>query len=685
MSGGVGGALALSAFGALILAGYALAIEPYSLLPDELRYLEQAAAIADGGPLGPGDPYFNSWAQLVPALYALAFLVADDVGSAVDAARVLGALALASAALPVYMLVRDLAGHALGLLAGALTLLVPWVAMTAGLVTEPVAYGVAAWAFLVIVRAIAQPSPARDAGAVTVALLGFGARPQLAVLGPIFLGSIIVEALRAAAVGGSSGFARRFSRSAFAAHPIAWAVVAVVALVFATGALDRDDVLVTAVGAWDGLFPSISIAAAGRVLVYVALALGGLPLVLALAWSTQALVSRPVADRTAPAAAAVVVVGLAMLVLQAGLLPLQLPVRVQDRYLAYAAPLIAVGGCAALAVQPLPTWLVAGYGAGLATLIAQYGFFDNGVTLASPTFATHDGLAMWAGRTGSALGVDELGVGTLLAVYLLLAVGAVVAAGQRLPPAQCALAVGGAILVFCTAVTARTLAAFLEGAPDAPAAGTRAWVDRAADPGADVVAVPGPFAPGDVPAGSFSSYRLTARRWADLAFWNRAVRRPAVLRGSAVYWQEFARPLTVAPSGRVTPSAPLWLVARSDQRFRPAGGVILAGNGGADLIRAPVPTRAAWVIDGADQEGLIGPRRTARLRWFGAETAVELVLWGVDDRPAQVRVSAVDGRRSVQVEASRAARLRVHVSPRRAVELGVGGPARVQLVAVERP
>ena len=201
------------AFG--ITAIWVRSIHTFSIMPDELGYVKQSLEIARTGlPLGPHDFYFNSWGQLLPAISAPVFGALSMV-DAFYAAHTLYALLLASTAVPAYLLARELdLGRLAAHLVAALSVAVPWMALSGVVMTEDVAYPVFAWAMLAIVRALHTPSARRDVVAIAAIALAFFARTQFVVLGPILVVSVIGHDLGIAFAGRgtSSGRARRSSR-----------------------------------------------------------------------------------------------------------------------------------------------------------------------------------------------------------------------------------------------------------------------------------------------------------------------------------------------------------------------------------------------------------------------------------------------------------------------------------------
>src|SRR5439155_10088003 len=110
------------------------------------------------------------YSLMTPALAGLP-LQLGDLARGYDLLKLLQALVMSLAAVPVYLWARPLAGRGWALAAAALVLALPALAYSGLLMTEveflPVA-GLAAWA---VSRALARPTPAAQALALGAVLL----------------------------------------------------------------------------------------------------------------------------------------------------------------------------------------------------------------------------------------------------------------------------------------------------------------------------------------------------------------------------------------------------------------------------------------------------------------------------------------------------------------------------------
>ena len=262
--------------GLIAVVPYVLRFSEYVVMPDELGYMKQSLWFAQHlGPSLQGDPWFNSYAQLGPLLFAPAYGLFGPT-TAFDISHVISAVVFVSTAIPVFLLARLVTRDgAAAVLAAALSIAVPWLAMTATLMTEPIAYPATAWALLAMTRALERPSWKRDVVALLAILVAVLARTQLAILGPAFVVAAVVLQLSP-----TEGDRPRLATALRAHWPlVAAAVLGVVAL---ASPGTRSDLLGSYAGPLAGdLLPSGTWAAGRELLAYVVVGIGGIPLALA--------------------------------------------------------------------------------------------------------------------------------------------------------------------------------------------------------------------------------------------------------------------------------------------------------------------------------------------------------------------------------------------------------------------
>ena len=164
--------------------------------PDEYMYSELGRSISTGGrPLVRGTESTFP-ALLQPILTAPAWLL-GDVATAYHVIQAANALAVSLAAVPVYLLARRVGvGDRLALVAAAIALVLPDLLYAGWMLSEPFAYPLALLAALLAVRALDRPSLGAQVIFLAVAGLATFARVQLAVLLPCFVVAALIVGVR---------------------------------------------------------------------------------------------------------------------------------------------------------------------------------------------------------------------------------------------------------------------------------------------------------------------------------------------------------------------------------------------------------------------------------------------------------------------------------------------------------
>lgn len=598
----------------LLGAAYALSLVEYFVMPDELGYVKQASHIASTWtPSTPGDMWFNSYGQLWPLLIAPLYGLLPTP-AAFDAAHLLAAAAIASAAIPAHRLARRVMEGAAGpLFAAALTVAVPWLAFSGSLMTESLAYPLFAWALLACAVAVERPSPTRDAVALATIGLAFLARPQLAALVAAFVAAVVLHEL--AFTGGE----RRSPRAVLEGHALLAAVL-VGGLVLALAGVSSSTVLGNYSSVTSGGLFVDGMAQQGReLLAYVALGVAVLPLALAPAWIVLTL-ARP-RDRAAHAVAALSLATIVTMVVVTASFSVRFTAGINDRYLFFIAPLLAIGAVALLFDRrPAPLPLAAG-AAFAAAVLGTSVLQAAGPSLVSPTYAINTVLQGRGRQIADAVGLERLSAPDLLAAAVVAAVAALAIARLRRPgDPRVAIGVCTVLLLASllgTRYALNAIKATQAGASQAFVDG-RDWLDRAA--------------PGDAPAGALLSLvgsdAVSTAAWWDLSFWNKRVDRVWQLPGTNLYSQGFARGASLdARTGRIAAldERELLVLGASDRRFALRGARTVAGSGPFVVVRAPRPYRAAWTLEAARDDGLVTVGRAARLTLFGDGTRARRV------------------------------------------------------------
>jgi hypothetical protein len=477
-----------------------------------------------------------------------------------------------------------------------LALVLPWNVQTAFVMTEAAAYPVFCWTSLAIVRAVAVPSPRRDAIALAALAAAFFTRTQFLALAGVLPLVVLLHDGRAA---------HRRHRVLAGAYALGLLVAVVVQL---TGGLDRllGNYAVTATKG--SLLPWKAIELAGAHLDLVGVGIGILPLLLGGAW----LVER--AWRRSPFAL-YALVAIVVLTLETSSYDARFGgglTGIRVRYLFYVAPLLLVATARLLEEGRVPRRALAGVTALFALTVLAHDFPRiPGLYVDAPTAVLNDAIQGSGGKAFVALAAVVLALGLTV-------------------PRWSARALAVAV-VTCVAAASLTTSALAwsrlldgNGPSGRPVQGVPGlvldWVDRAVPPGARSAIVPYAVAP---------DWGRAAVLWWDVEFWNRSVERVYVVDGHWEYAPFPNRELRPDPVTGViagTLHEPEYVVAAAaDARFRLAGTSV-ARNYDLDVLRVERPYRLLWRTRGLDPDGWIRSGRPAQIRLFAQPGhATELV------------------------------------------------------------
>ena len=164
------------------------------IFPDEVIYMDAASSLVHGEGLAVrGGDY--GYGPLYPVLVAPLVWLGGDRETAFALAQILNALAFALVAVPVFHLARRVSGSGLALVGAVLSVLVPSSVYAAGVLTESLAYLAFACALLAIVRAVEEPTVARQL--VALATVGAAAlvRTQFLLLAPVLAACVALALL----------------------------------------------------------------------------------------------------------------------------------------------------------------------------------------------------------------------------------------------------------------------------------------------------------------------------------------------------------------------------------------------------------------------------------------------------------------------------------------------------------
>lgn len=572
-------------------------VESFVWMIDEGLYAKEAQAYAELQGLLPhvhgnrhGVPNVL-YPMLMAPLYAL--LSGPD---AYTAAHVLNGLLWASTLFPVYLLARRVgAAWPWALLAGVLSVWVPWAVAVTVIMTEAISYAAFAWAVYAMTVAVASPRPRNDALALLAIVVTISARTQFVFLLAVFVLALVVHALAVREPG--RAWWRRLADHWVVGALFGLGAIAVFVITLA------DSQFLGGYGVVTGLplFPGGLWNAAGLHLGHVVVGVGIVPAILYGAWLFGVAADR--APARGPLAFAVVgSATLALLIYQAAFFMQNVGAVMQERYVSYAAPILFVGMVALIAQRHTVAPRLAILVSGVAAAAAVAGAPHSEAEAANPFDSVANGSAAYIFRSGDWL-VDvtrpvpgrDLSTGeALVVIALVLAVVAAVAFAARWR--RFALPVLALLVLAYTADATRFVVPravlginsgfpySLTGARDIP----KDWVDRATPDGALVGLQVGTLGVPD-----------EQNQWLWTTFWNESIQRSYSYDGTMGYsgWPGERWSLDEG-SGRLdTAEVPDYLVASQiDPTLRVHGEVVAHSPYNAVVIRPAKPLRARWAV-----------------------------------------------------------------------------------------
>ena len=609
----------LSLLAIVIAAGglavfYSTQATQWAVMTDELQTAKLATSIArtlSPAPRIHGEHY-GGLNQLYPFVLA-PFYGLLSAPAAFRAAHVLNAFLLASSAWPAYILGREVTrSRAGGYFAASLTAFMPWLVLSSTLLTENIAYPAFVWGVLAGYRALIAPSFGRDASALAGLALVFVARAELFVLAVALPIALLGHELgfAAASAGRQAKLAalRDACRRAVASHRL-------LAFVYWLGGISA--LLLAAFDSLPRVFGTYSTTLRGNPLPAgiwhsaavhlddVVVGVGVAPFVLAAAWAIGA-VLRPL-RRESHAFAVLFLVLVPLVTLEAASFDLRFtPGKfVQDRYLCYLVPLLAVGAAAALVEHRLlSAAFVPAVGVSFFWL-AGFASYSRGTVLywASPAAAFDAALGSAAGAIG--LTADDFVRWGALLVSVVLA-----AALWRVPSRVTLAVVGAGVTAFGAFEAVYVFDRFsVPGTtrPQTIVGVRRDWIDAALPDGASVALVP--------------DAELSPEYWWDAEFWNETVDRALRIDRQQTFTPFPATSLAFdRDTGRVYGRQPtdLLVLDSTETRFRLLGTAPLATARPLTLVRVAKPYRAAWLVEGLEPDGWAHSGRPVQIRLFAS-------------------------------------------------------------------
>lgn len=530
-------------------------------------------------------------------------------------AHVLNGFLMTSASIPTFLLTRRVTERPLlPYAAAALSVCIPWIALSSFLLTEVVAYPVFLWGMLAFQRCAVDPGTRGDLFALLCIALAILARTQFAVLLLVLPMALFVHQLTFVGARERS-WRRRLGtavRELVAAHRVLAGLYA--ALVLAAVALLAAGRLSSALGTYSvtakgNLFPSGMASSLLAHLATVSLGLGILPFVVGAAWLLTAIVRAQTREQHAFASIAIVTI--VALLFEVTSYDLRFGVGLMhDRYLFYVVPLVLIGLAAARSAGEWPRWSLL-VPAGLVAV----GFFYVNVrrfdkfNVDSPVAVLNGGLRGLGGSVDGARAL--LALGTIVATIVF------VEACVLLRRPQVATLLVGVALLTVPAVTGAGFYRLLsvDGTSGRPITLDQGvvfdWIDRTLGPNTRVTMVPYPVLRGD--------YWANGGYWWNVEFWNASVQREAVYNGGSSWTPETFPKTTLGfdPSTGRANVSPSEYIAQADRetRFRIAGKAT-AEYRGVVLIATEQPWRAQWLTFGLNSEGATVPGTPTRIRVF---------------------------------------------------------------------
>ena len=560
--------------------------------PDETVYTLLGQSLYRDGTLSILGGPTAFYSLVVPALVG-PFLSFHDLALGYAILKPFQAFVMSLAAVPVYCWARSVVSRRWALAAAALTVAVPGLAYS-GLVMSEVAFypilTLAAWA---LARAIAVPTPRRQAILAAAIALAVLTRLQALVLVPVVIAAVIVDAV----------FARSWRR-ALRSLPAVVGLLLLLALWQLVQSLRGEPLL----GAYDAARSTTSLGTTARFVLYhagdVALMTGIVPVCALLALGLRYLVrgEREALPR------ATVATGLALsaaLVLEVGVFASRHVGQLAERDLLALTPTLLVcfalwpgrGGRRATAAAAVAAIAAAGAVCALPLrLLVTENALPDAVTLAP----------LW--RLANATSAHTLTV-VVSAAAVVVAV-LFVALPRRwlavLPALLLVAAIAASVSAGSEVVhqSRQTRLALVGPAP--------VWIDRATSRPATFV---------------YSGWSAWPSVWQAL-FWNRRIAHVVTIGGYRVPGPVPQRALAVAASGRIAVDDP-GLVVSSNYAVagRQLAGTeqLIGGQAGLRLWQLDVPPRVLTTTTGLETNGDIYAGQTGRLIVYGCGNGT----WGL--------------------------------------------------------
>jgi hypothetical protein len=551
--------------------------------------------------------------QLYPLL--LAPLFHDTlVPSALQHAHVLNAFVMSSASIPVYLLARRVTQSTrLSYLAAALSVCIPWIALSSFLMTEVVAYPAFVWTVLALHYATVSPRARNDVLLVFALMVATLARTQFAVLLVALPLALFSHHFVFASPDSVWPRVRTAVRELVSAHRelgVAYAVLVLVGVALLAAGRLSSALGTYAVTAEGDLLPSGMGRSLLEHLAPIGLGMGIVPFVVGVAWLLTALGSD---SREHQAFASIATMTIAVLLVEVTSYDLRFGQgRLHDRYLFYVVPLVLIAFAAMLRDQRWPRLSLVVSASLLATSFAvlpviRYEKFN----VDSPVAVLNDGLL---DLTGSVHGARLLLAFATIAAALLFLIAAAFLSKRQV---VMLLAATAALTIPVQSGLAFNRLLTVDGTSGRPLTLDQGvvfdWIDRELGPNAKVTMIPYPFL--------YGNYWENVAYWWNVEFWNISVQRAAVYEGAFTGTPETFPQVALSfdrSSGRANASPGNYSAqAVAETRFRLAGKV-LGEDRGVTLMRVAKPWRAEWLAFNLYRDGWTVPKVVGTIRVFAA-------------------------------------------------------------------
>jgi hypothetical protein len=654
--------------------------------PDEVGYTHLALGIAHS--LSPITLHYGGSSrlnQLYPLLIAPIWGLFGNV-TAFRVAHIWNVLLMASAAIPSYLLAFEVVRRRwTAYLVAALVAFAPWMTLSLAELTEVAAFPACVWALFGMQRALAEPSARRDFVALGLIAFACYGRLQLIVLAPVLLVAMLLHEFGYAL---AAPQARRVAlRSAFRRMLQTHTPLCILGF---TGVVIGIPLLLS--GGLSSILGFYGNTLAGATInhstldlsrsyfTFIALGVGVLPAVLTIGFFGESLLS-PV-SRRAHAFASLGIVTVLALTAQVAEVSVRFDEGVlQERYVFYIVPLLAIGMCAGLLLTRHPLKMIFGGAAVVAALVATTHYQSARNAFWYQVSPSMTGFYDWirpvfggsGGPTADPGASDQIIAGVVVLVSGIL----VALLSRKMSSTRLLASVAAITIVFCGAETINALWRVVHGNTSGAGFGKGSlrdidWVDRHVPQGATVAQV----------VSNVGGLGASRGLWEDSEFWNRSITgaytfgvvSDSYLATSTLMIDRVSGAITLRSRGPIVPSQRYLVTVARGFPVGYAGSVVgHSRNGELEVLRITLPFHASWAIFGVSSNGWLALDRPATLRMYllGGESrhcarvGVTVSLSSLSVSPRNLLLTEIGVSRSVRVEPGETKTLFIRVCGKR--------------------